>query len=88
MLGTVFCDVHPVELLYKIALPQDGSDHGKAAGWNNTFIRKLNDNLFVFVHDKMLLSHVCSYIHYNSYGLENRANIMNLQHPMGETEAC
>ncbi len=31
-----------------------------------------------------MISHVCSHIHYNSYGLENRANIMNLQHPKNE----
>lgn len=59
MLGAVFCDIHPVKLLYKVTLTQDSPDYCKTAGRNNAFISKLDDDIFS-AHNVALLYHVFS----------------------------
>jgi len=49
VLGTFFCDIHPIEFFDKIAFSKDGTDNSEPAAWNDPFIGKLYANFFGFL---------------------------------------
>lgn len=49
MLRPIGCHVHAIEFFDEIAFPKEGANNSQTAGWDNTFICKLNNNVLIGV---------------------------------------
>ena len=58
MLRLIGYHIHAIEFFDEIAFPKEGANNSQTAGWDNTFICKLNNNVLIGVQcDSVVVIH-------------------------------